>query len=182
MASTLTTYDFAMQIRYTPKKVEDLTLAERPCLGMIQKRTDFAGKSEDIPILHVNPQGVAGKDRATAQTNATNVKGKFFLVTIGEYFGSVDIGDKVLKASRKNPGAFMQNQTIETDGLYEQMADSMCIYMTGNGGNAIGKRASISGNIVTLSAPESVRFFEEGMTIVASANDGSTATDTLRAG
>jgi hypothetical protein len=181
-ASTATTFDFALKTRYTARKIEDLTVAERPFLAKVAKDEDFVGVAEVVPMTYANPQGIAGSTRAVAQTNATNVTGAKFTVTNGKYHGSVDIGDEVLKKSRKNPGAFLQNQTAETDGLYEQMAENLSIYIWGNGGNALGRRASISTNTVTLTNAHEARSFEVGMTVVASANDGSDPSHVLRAG
>lgn len=181
-ASTLTTFDFAMKEKYTDEEVENLTLAERPLLGRINKNEDLQGDSLVVPLIHVNPQGVAGSGQSTASANETSVVGKKFTATVGDYFGSVSIGDKVLTLSRGNPGAFLQNKLAEMDGLYEQMADSLATYLWGNGGSALGQRASINSNTVTLATASDVMNFEEGMTVVASANDGSDAAHTLLTG
>lgn len=156
---------------------------DRPLLGMLQKRGDtgMVGSSMPVPFIYSNPQGVSA-GFSTAQTNNTNVKPDQWLITAGDYYGVVEIGDKVLAASRNNVGAFLDNKITETDGLYEQCSENLDIYLWGNGGQAIGQRASLSTNTVTLSSPEQAANFEVGMTVVASSADGSTATDTLRAG
>jgi hypothetical protein len=181
-ASTLVTFDFALKERYTDQKIENLTLADRPLLGMLPKDEEFQGDGQPEPLIHGNPQGIAGSSLATAQAGSTNAVGKKFLLTAGDYFGTVDIGDKVIKASRGNPGAFLQNKAVETDGLFEQMADDLSTYAYGNGGGSIGRRASLAGNVITLSTPQDAVNFEEGMILVASANDGSDAAHALRAG
>lgn len=182
MASTLTTFDFALKERYTDQKVENLTLSDRPFLGMVPKDEDFQGDGQPVPLIHGSPQGITGESRSKAQTNATSVVGKKFVLTAGDYFGGVDIGDKVLLASRGNPGAFLSNKTIETDGLYEQMADNLELYCFGNSGGSIGQRASLAGDVVTLTTVQDVTNFEEGMTVSASAGDGSDAAHALRSG
>jgi hypothetical protein len=182
MGSTLTTWSNMLKARYTKEKVENLTQADRPLLAMLRKDTEQQGSSLEVPLLHVNPQGIAGSGIATAQTSATNMVAKKFSMTCGDYFGSVYIGDKVIKASRGNPGAFLENKVAETDGLYDQMSDDLAVYIWGNGGNTIGQRASASTNVITLSSPEQTLNFEEGMTIGASVGDGSNGTDAPRAG
>lgn len=182
MPSTLTTFDFALKTRYTDQKVENLTMADRPLFAMTSRNEDLSGTNLDIPLIHVNPQGAAGDALATAQTNATNVVGKKFLITPGDYFAKVDIGDKVLVLSRGNAGAFLENQLAETDGLYEQVADNFAIYQWGSGGGALGARASAATNVITLTNPQDTLNFEEGMTVVASAGDGTSGSDALRTG
>jgi hypothetical protein len=182
MASTLATFDFALKTRYTDQKVENLTMADRPLFAMTKRNEDLSGTQLVIPLVHVNPQGAAGDALATAQTNATNVVGKKFAITPGDYFAKVDIGDKVLVLSRGNAGAFLENQLAETDGLYEQVADNFAIYQWGAGGGALGQRASAATNVITLINPQDTLDFEEGMTVVASAGDGTGGSDALRAG
>ena len=182
MASTLTTWDALLKERYTPQRVEKLMYGERPFLGMIRKDTSLSGDSYVIPVIHVNPQGQAGDALATAQSNTTNTVAKKFTATPGDYFGSVSIGDKVLKASRNNAGAMLENKVVEVDGLYEQTAENLSIYTWGNGGGALGQRSSASTDVITLSTGADTGNFEVGMTVVASANDGETATDSLRSG
>lgn len=181
MASTMTTYAALLKTRYTTKKVEDLSMSTRPFLARLNKDTDFSGDGTVIPLIHANPQGVAGS-RTGAQSAASNLKSKKFTLTHAEYDGEVEIGDDVLVASRNNPGAFLSNKTAEIDGLYEQVADTIAIHLTGNGGGALGRRLSASTNVITLYNGHDTYAFEEGMTVVASDADGEDAADSLRSG
>jgi hypothetical protein len=181
MASTITTFAFAIKDRFDKVSfVENLTLAERPLLAMINKDEDFQGDGTHIPLIYGNPQGIAASGLATAQANATNVQGKKFILTAGDYQGSVDIGDKVITASRGNPGAFLKNKAAEMDGLYEQMADNLATYLYGNSGNSLGVIASVSvaggttgGDRVFLTEPTQTINFEVGMRLDTWDNDGS---------
>lgn len=184
MGSTISAYDALLKRRYSDKaRVEKLMYGDRPLLGLLTKAGDtgMVGSSMPVPFIYSNPQG-ASASFANAQANATNVKPDQWLITAGDYYGVVEIGDKVLAASRTNVGAFLDNKIAETDGLYETCSEDLDIYLWGNGGQALGQRASISTNTVTLTNPETAANFEVGMTVVASAADGSTSTDTLRAG
>jgi hypothetical protein len=183
-ASTMTQFDALLKERYSDKaKVEQLMYGDRVLLGKLEKRGDtgMVGDTMPIPILYGNPQGLGGSF-ATAQTNQTNTKSDKFATQAGDYYGTVAIGDKVLKASRTNMGAFLSNQMAETDGLYEQAAENLSIYLWGNGGGAIGVRGSLATNTVTLATPSDAGNFEIDMLIKASANDGSDAAHALRAG
>jgi hypothetical protein len=180
-ASTITSFAFAIKDRYdVVSHVENLTLAERPLLAMINKNEDFQGDGTIIPLIYGNPQGIAADSLAQAQVAATNVVGSKFILTAGDYQGSVSIGDKVITASRGNPGAFLRNKAAEMDGLYEQMADNLSVYLYGNGGNSLGVIAAVAigtgpngGDMLTLTEPSQSINFEVGMLLSTSTTDGT---------
>lgn len=184
MASTLTTFSAFIKDRFPDKKVADLTEADRPLYAMMKKDSSFSGEVQHIPLIYNNPQGLAASSLATAQTNATNLKGKKFLLEVGNYQASVSMGDRVIKAARSNAGAFLRNKEAEIAGLYSQVADVLSTYLYRNGGGAIGQIATggIAGNVLTLTEPADAMNFEEGMSIVVSDADGSGAADAVRAG
>lgn len=184
MGSTLTTYASLLKERYAdPSRIEELTYPDNVLLAMLEKKGDtgMVGADLAVPILYSNPQGVGGVF-STAQANATNIAATKWQIVAGDYYGVVQIGDKVLQASRTNQGAFLENKTTEIDGLYEQAGENLSVYLWGNGGQAIGQIASISNNDVFLTDPSQSGNFENGMTVAASANDGSDTSHTLRTG
>lgn len=181
MASTLTTFDAFMKERYTEWKVQDLTQGDNTFLGMVAKDEGFTGDGQPHPMIYGNPQGISGVF-ATAQTNESNLKGKKFLLTSGDYYGVVRIGDKVLKQSRNNAGSFLQNKVVEVDGMLAQMGEDMEGFCFGNSGGSIGRRASVAGNVITLTEPSDVQNFHVDEKLKASANDGSDTAHALRAG
>lgn len=184
MASSLTSFDAYMKEYYIDSgRVEKLVYPDNVLMGLLEKRpdVDLVGDNMPVPIQSGNPQGAAGVF-TTAQTNNSNVVARKWNITPGDYYGVVRIGDKVLKASRNNMGAFFDNQTLETDGLYETLGENMNMYLWGNGGQAIGQRASIATNDVTLVDDSQAANFEPGMKIVASTADGSGSADALRGG
>ena len=183
MASTLTTFDFALKERYSPEKVETLCYSDRPLLAMLAKDTTLGGDVFVQPVIYGGPQGASGQLGASYMNKPRdgtggNVSGAKFNVTIGEYFGNVVIGDKVIKASRGNVGAFLENKAAEMDMLYETMSDRMAKYLWSNGGNSIGLVAAggISGQVVTLDNKEDILNFAVGMYIQADTVDGSSGT------
>jgi hypothetical protein len=182
VASTLTTFTAFTKRVYTKAAVENLIGTDRPFLGMVQKTEDMEGESLTVPMITTVPQGIAGQSRATAQGNKTNVGGQKFVITLGEYFGNVDIGDKVLKATRSNFGAFLQNKKAEIDALYGNMADAMETYLWGNGGGSLGVISSISTDVITLTNPTDAYNFATNMSCTLSANDGSDSGHTQQAG
>lgn len=187
MASTLTSFDAFLKQYYNPQKVENLTMAGKPLFAKMKKNEGVGGKTWNVPILFVNPQGVAATALSTAQTSAAgaggNVQGVQWSISMGDYSGTVSIGDKVLMASRNNIAAFLEDQTTEIDGLYEQMSNSLAIYVWRNGGGATGVIGSGgTTTALTLATPSDAFNFEVGEFIVASANDGSAVGNVLLAG
>lgn len=184
MGSTLTTFDALLKERYIDSsKVEELIYPDNVLLGMLEKRGDsgMVGDVMPVPVVYGNPQGL-GISFSTAQTNNSNIKAAKWSIQAGSYHGVVDIGDKVLKASRTNQGAFLENKVTEIDGLYMQAGENLSIYTWGNGGQALGRRASISSNDVSIVEGADAGNFEPGMKLVASAADGASASDALRGG
>lgn len=180
MASTVTTFDFALKEWFNGERVENLIFADRPLLGRLKKETEFQGSGHPVPVISGVPQGVA-VSLTDAQSNATNITGVQFMVTAGDVSASVEIGDKVMKASRANPGAFLQNKKTEIEGLHGLVSDILAIAMAGNGGQSIGVIGSggWSSTTCTLEDPADVHKFHVGQVLVASANDGSSTSHTL---
>jgi len=186
--STLTTFDALMKERYMDSDiVQKLVYPENPLLAKLQNSgdTEMVGDVMPVPIFSALPQGLSG-GFTTAQTNAAltggNTASYKWQIQAGEYYGVIYIGDKVIMASRTNKGAFLANKEIEIDGLFEQAGENMSVYLWGNGGQAIGRRASLVGNDTNLVNDVDSQNFEVGMNVKASTADGSTATDTQRAG
>ncbi len=179
--STLTTFAALLKERYEdPSIVDPLVYGENVLLSKLEKRgdSDMSGELLQIPVFYGNPQGVSGSF-TKAQTNVSNKKAVAWAIQAGDYYGVVHIGDKVIAASRNNSGAYLENKKVEIDGLWETAGEMLSVYSWGNGGQALGRIASISGNNVTLTNPSDIQNFEIDMYVVASNNDGSTSTDTL---
>lgn len=186
--STINTFDALMKERYMDASiVEKLVYPDNPLLAKLQKIGDseMVGDTMPVPIFSALPQGLASAF-TTAQTAAGQTSGNTasykWAITAGDYHGVIYIGDKVIMASRTNKGAFLANKEVEMDGLLEQAGENLSVYLWGNGGNAIGRRLSISGDDVTLYNDIDAQNFEVGMNLRASPNDGSTSTDAQRAG
>lgn len=182
MGSTLTTYAALLKERYEDSSiVEKLVYPDNPLLGMLEKRGDtgMVGDKMPVPVFTGNPQGTGG-NFTLAQANVSNTKSAQFDIQAGDYYGIVHIGDKVIMASRTNAGAFLENKTVEIDGLWETAGESLSLYTWGNGGQAIGRIASFDSTTMTLDSPEQAANFEIDMYCTFSANDGSTSSDTQR--
>jgi hypothetical protein len=174
VASTVDTFAAGLKTRYTNEMVENLTKKDNLLLGLMREDSSFSGDGLKIPIIWNNPQSVSGT-RAGAQAAKTNASIGAFTVTTGEFDGEVDVGDRVLKASRDNQGAFLRNKVLEIDGLYESMAERLDILLHGNGGQSLGQVASIDTptNVITLAQAYTAANFHPNMEIEASLTDGT---------
>lgn len=186
MPSTLTTFAAFVKTYFNPQKVENLTKTGKPLYSMIKKNTAISGNPWQVPIQYANPQGIS-TDLANAQVASAgvggNVQGVAWSIQVGDYSGSVTIGDKAIRATRNNVGAFLENKAAEIEGLYEQASQAISTYLWRNGGGAIGQRSgALSGNIVTLVQAADTFNFEVGMTVVAASDDGSGVADNRRTG
>lgn len=188
MASTLTSFDAFLKQYYNPQKVEDLSKAGKPFYAKIKKNEAIggAGLGWIVPVLVTNPQGTA-TTLSQAQTSAAgaggNVVGFKWAIGMGDYSGSVSIGDKVIMASRNNIAAFLEDQTTEINGLYEQHSNNLAQYLWRDGGGAIGVIASGgTTTAMTLTRATDAFNFQVGQAVVASANDGTGTGNVLLAG
>mgnify|MGYP006170825749 CR=1 FL=1 len=181
MASTVASLDYALKERYTDKKVQSATLRDNVALDMCSKDEDFCGDVEPVPIIYGAPQG-AGSTLAKAQSNKTNVVGKKWNITVGDYFFAIDLGDKAMTAARKDLGSFLKHKATEIEEGLQMVGNDLSLQFWGNGGAPFGQRASISGNVITLTNRYDAQNFDIGMVIVASDNDGSDAAHTLLTG
>lgn len=183
MASTLTQFDAFLKEYYSTQQIANLTYKDRPLYSRIKKDPNQSGKHYVHPVLYGNPQG-HGSSRSYAQTGSTqtlggNSRSSDWVVPYGDYADSVDIGDKVIRASRNDIGSFLRNQKVEIDGLYEGFADIMGYYVYADVGHALGSGTESGGTVTLTSSANDIVNFEVGQILVASARDGTTSSDTL---
>lgn len=180
--STVTTLDYALKENYNDQNVESLTLQEQPFLDQLLKDETFSGDVKPYPVIYAGGQGIAATAFSTAQSNKTTASGEKWNITVGDLYGYTELGDKALEAARDSPGSFLDHTMTEIDELLGQLGNDLNLQFWGNGGAPFGQRSSISTNTVTLSSRFDVTNFEVGMTVVASAADGSGSSDALRSG
>lgn len=182
MASTIASFSGLMYQKFTdPDMVDPLIYPDNVLMGLLRKDTSMVGTDLKVPIIYGVGQGV-GADVTQAIANASNIKDLAFEIDAGDYFGIVDIGDKVIKASRNNKGAALQNKEAEIEGMTQQMGENLSLYTWGNGGYAIGKVAAINGDDITLEYASDIQNFEVDMAVRESANDGSDSSHTIGTG
>jgi len=185
MASSLQSFDAFLKETYTKDKIDDLTKKEHPFYGRVKKEEGVGGDQYVHPFMFSNPQGhgatLAKAQAGSNQASGGNLQSRKWIVTWGDYSDAVSIGDKVIKASRNNLGAFLRNQEVEVDGLYRGGGDAFSTYAFGNGGQALGQ-FTISSGVCTLVNADDVVNFEVGQILVVSVNDGSDSSHVIVGG
>lgn len=168
----LTSFAAALKTHYLPLTIKNLTYDDRPFHGLLSKMENFTGANTVLPNIFGNPQG-ASNTFATGQANKTSSQLSKFTVTRFKDYAFANIDNETMEASVGDEGAFMEAATVEVDGAFNTLANRLAAEEFKSGTGSIGKRGSVSGNVLTLSDPESVVFFEVGQTIQASSGDGS---------
>lgn len=177
-ASDLTTVAFVVKRKYQDGPVADMATRDHPFLMEISKSGGFKGSALFYPIKGAHPQGISGAF-ADAQTGASSSKGKQLQANRKKKYLVITIDGEAIAAC-EDDGAFVDLVRQELDGGIEEMGDNLAFDIVRDGTGMRGRRASISGNIVTLETADDARNFKEGMTVVASNNDPTGGT--LRSG
>ena len=188
MASTLSTFDAFIKDYFDEEEVVRITCKERLFLAKLLAGGKKLGAGDPwiVPAVISNPQGV-GATLAKAQAGAAqgggggNLKGIKWSISWGDYSGAIEIGDKVMKASKSNVGAFFENSKAEIEGLYDTFANTMAAYAIGDQGHSLtpGTFTIASGGVCQLALPDDIVNIELGQILVASANDGTSSSHTL---
>lgn len=182
MASSLTTFDAFLKRYYNPGQVTAITNKDRPFYSKV-KKTEGSGGLWVTPVIYANSQA-SSSTLANAQTVAAatggTLQGKQWTSVWGDYNAEVQIGDKVIAASKDNVGAFFENKKAEIDRMYEQFADTMSVYLIGDAGHSVTPGSfTISSGVCTLTNPDDIVNVLVSMQLQASANDGTSSGHTL---
>lgn len=176
MASTLASFDPFIKDNFTKEKTPLLVNENHPFLDMLGEPMEVSGDPWVVPAIDHNPQGYGGTlakaQAGSSQTSGGNIGGFKWTVSMGDYAAVVEIGDKVIAASRNDVGAFFQNKKEEIEGLYRGWGDIFESYMLRDGGHSLGS-FTISSGVCTLVNKQDIRNFETGQILDVSANDGT---------
>lgn len=176
MAYDMTTAAHLLQTQYS--NFADLFYKKHPTLWKVvnaERMTghegEFVGKNFSYSVEFGGNQGVSGTV-AKAQLASGNSIGREFLATLTEKHGVLLIKGLAIAAS-KGEGAYVDAITKATDDtMYSETRRLAFDLLRGSG--IRGQRASVAGNVITLTGAGEARNFDMDMLIGASANaDGS---------
>lgn len=183
MAQSLTTFAAFLKTRYSAEHIKNVTEFDRLTYAKTAKDGNCDGEEFDEPIIISNAQGI-GATRALAQTAqnlatpGSNLIGKKWRLTFGDYKGGIVVDEKTIRASKSDMGAFLRGKGAELDSILEALADHFAILQFGDSGHSLGT-FTISSGVCTLTNPDDIVNFSLGMAVQASANDGTSTGHSL---
>lgn len=169
MALDTTSFAYALRHRYEPK-VKKIVYKDNPLLAMVPKDENFRGRNRHVAVIHATGPGRSATF-STAQSNATNHKGKAFVVTHAKDYAVAKIDGMTVRISKGDGNALLEAAEVEIDMALHAAKRSLAIGLYRNGSGSIGKRGSVSGSTLTLSDAETIVNFYEGMKLQACATE-----------
>lgn len=168
-ASTSTTVAFVFKRRYSDKQAADITMRDHPSYARIAKRQGLGGQDFVYGIVTGDPQGI-GNTFTAAQSADETLKGEQFVCTDVQKYAYMTIDGPSMLRNQANQGKIIDLVTRTIDGGLKALGYEISFDLFRTGTGMRGRRASISGNIVTLTDQRDVDNFKRGMTLIASAN------------
>jgi len=173
-ASDTSTVAFIMKRRYSDSQGADVSMREHPTYYEIMKTGSFDGSDFAYATVTGNPQGISS-EFASSQAGAETLKGEQFIVTTRTKYGVCTLDGVSMMKARGNRGSFYDFVTRHMDGTLDEMGANIAFDLQRDGTGLRGRRASISGNVVTLTSKNDVDNFRRGMTIVAAQNSNGSS-------
>ena len=153
--------------RYSDRQATEIALRDHPTFFAIPKEGNLDGIDFNYNITTGNPQGISNTF-AAAQSAAETLKGvQPAAVPLTKYGDLVLDGPSMMRA-RGGRASFYDLITRSQDGILDELGADIAFNLQRDTSGMRGRRASISGNVVTLTNVRDVEHFKRGMTIVAS--------------
>lgn len=182
MSLDLTTFDPALKHHYGPQTLMEISLRNRPLLGLMPKYTNFGGKSMPVPLKYgANPNVSATYTTAERTGGAAGATGfdpgstsqvEFNVKRVKKY-GVPKIDGETIRAASGDVNAFVGAVTHEFDGTLERLSDRIHHDLYRGGiGKIDGVTAGTPNTTLTLDNAESMTMLEVG-DLVQLAEDAS---------
>lgn len=150
---------------FPDRRLMQLAILDHPFLTWLPKADDLEGNGIWIPYRIGTPQGFSSQFYASAatdmgaQNNVTSGTAAKAFIEAKDYYGVVSLDSKSMRQSRSNMGAFVRMKETEIEDMVKQMGQELAIHMWKGGEGYIGRRASASGAVITLTnAADAVNF------------------------
>jgi hypothetical protein len=171
-AATIATLSKILKTKYDQRKLYTLMYPDAAFLATIRKDQNFGGNDARITLRYGRPQG-GSMVFSTAQANKTSSNDGAFLLTRAKDYHVCSISAEALLASKGNENAILDGVKAEMDGCTMMMKRSFSVQLYRNGGGARAQISAIATNVLTLTEPNDIVFFEVDMTLQFSAADGT---------
>lgn len=172
-AADNTTVAFVFKRRYSDGQVAKVTMRDHATYEMLSKVQGLGGQDFVYATITGNPQGVA--NTYTDAVNSVEVlKGEQFVAGDVLKYGYITLDGPSINRYKANNATFVNFITSHTDGVLTTLGDEAAFDIFRDGSGMRGRRASASGNTITLTDAKDVHNFRRGMTIIAAT--GATGT------
>ena len=168
-ASDESTVSWIYKRKYSDKQAGDHAMREHPGLKMMKKEGGFNGSGFFYWVRYANPQGVSSVF-TSALTAVAASSGVQFQAARRTKYGYITIDGVAMAAARGDSGAMYDLVTMETDGILEEVGDSLAFDLWRDSTGVRGRGSALNSNTITLANANDWRNFKKGMTVYASSN------------
>lgn len=168
------TVSFVFKKRYSDRQATFVATREHPTLYSITQEMGLDGQDFTYPMITTNPQGI-GNTVAGAQSASETLQGKQFVTDAKIKYGVITLNGIAILKARGNQASFINLVTRTTDGQLDELGADVAFDLHRTGSGMRGRRASISGNVITLTDAKDVDHFKLKMTIGAAQNADGTS-------
>ncbi len=136
---TMDTADKALKTFYLDAVIETLNMQANPFLAQIENTTmDVVGKEVKKAVKVGMSNGIAANTETADLPKAGATKFAVFTSTLKNLYGTIEITDKALRASKNSDGAFVNLLNNEMDSLIKSASLTMGRMLFGDGSAKIG--------------------------------------------
>jgi len=169
MTATLITQSAALKQYFNNTTIEYQGYHRVPLYTLLRKDPKALGKEIRVPLQYANGGG-RSVTFATAQANVSGAGlGEFIVKRVKDY-SVARIENELIEASQGD-GSLVDAAKLEMESALRNLKLSMNQKLWRNGSGAIGRRASISSNTITLTTPSDGYNFEVNQVLVAAATE-----------
>lgn len=160
--------NFIYKRRYSDEQIGEQTKRDHLLSEMTKMRSGVGGDDFRYVVRTGNPAGVAGSF-SVAQANASGSSGVQFAAEPALKYGVITLDGPSMARARGKEDSFYDLVTMETDGILEEVGDSLAFDAYRNATGLRGRiaTAGITGNVIELEDHDDARNFKEKMNIVA---------------
>lgn len=180
-ALTLSNASYIAKNYYIGDKPQNVAARDHFLLNRLPKVGGIGGTQWEEPVTYDYP-GVISPDFSDVQSNRSAVKGKRFVGTLSDLYGTVEIELKAMRLVQNSEQAFLSFVKNEIEGQLSNFGRRLNIILHGDGTGAIGKRGSVSGSTLTLSDANDIHKFYEGQILESTAAGDKGNSGALRSG
>ncbi len=163
MAVSISSADKALKSYYLDAIAEQLNTHVNPFLSMINKTSDDVyGKEVKKLVVYGLNGGVGGGDETGSLPVSGGNKFENFVLQLKNFYGTIEISDKALRATENNSGAFVNLLNSEMEGLLRASNFNFARMLYGDGSGVLATISSVTGNVLTV---DNTKNLVEGMCV-----------------